>query len=128
MSVLLHEQHSQNVIVPDQVTEIVGMIVDRAKVDRKGVFWPLGSNYRQANLTQFEPSLGYGSAGILLTLLEYYRLVGDKDVTEILEKGTAWILNQMKTAPFQHGYYAGTGGLWYFCREIDRAFPGICGD
>jgi hypothetical protein len=128
MNVLLHEQPSSNVIVPDRITETVHVIVERAKIDRKGVFWPLGTNYRQANLSHFESSLGYGSAGILLTLLEYYRLTNDKEVAEILEKGTAWILHQMETVPFQHGYYAGTGGLWYFCNEIEGTFPGICGD
>lgn len=113
--------------IPSSVEEVIGLLVDRAKVDRKGVFWTLGINYRQVLAAKHESSLGYGTPGILLTLLEYYRRTHDKEIANLLEKGAAWIQNRMLTAPFQHGFYTGIGGLWFLWREFDKVFPGHLG-
>ncbi len=101
------------------------MLVDRAKIDRHGAYWPLGANYRQANAASFDMSLGFGSPGIVLTLLEYYRQTQDAEIAELIQKSVAWISRRADKAPLQHGFYAGTAGLWYLFREADLLFPGI---
>jgi len=118
---------SQPVSIPANVSETIGLLVDRAKVDRKGVFWPVNINYRQTDAARFETSLGYGTPGILLVLLEYYRCTKDTEIAELIHKGVAWVQNRVKAAPFQHGFYAGTGGQWYLWRELEQVFPGSVG-
>src|ERR1017187_1990340 len=112
--------------IPANVSETIGLLVDRAKVDRKGVFWPLGINYRQ-DTTRFESSLGYGTPGILLALLEYYRATKDKEIAELIQKGTAWVQNRVKAESFQHGFYTGAGGQWYLWSELEQILPGSVG-
>jgi hypothetical protein len=105
--------------------EIVGLLVARAKLDRKGVFWTVASPYRQSNPAVFENALGFGTPGILLTLLEYYRLTQHAEVAELLLKGGAWVAHRAQNSAFQHGYYGGTAGLWHLFTELEKDFPGI---
>lgn len=111
--------------LPAAVAEAVGFLVDRAKLDRKGVFWSVGTNFRQANPALFENTLGFGTPGILLTLLEYYRRTQDTAVAELLHKGGAWVVHRMLNNAFQHGFYGGTAGLWHLFTELEKDFPGI---
>jgi len=105
--------------------DVISVLVDRAKLDRKGVFWSIGAHYRQANPAQFEISLGFGTPGVILTLLEYYRHTHDAEIGELIQKGGAWVTHRARSAPFQHGYYAGTSGLWCLFTELEQDFPGI---
>lgn len=111
--------------VPAAVTEAVGFLVDRAKVDRKGVFWTVGAQFRQTNPALFENTLGFGTPGILLTLLEYYRRTQQAEIAELLLKGGAWVAHRLQNSAFQHGYYGGTAGLWHLFTELEKDFPGI---
>lgn len=126
-SLIQQEDATTQINIPDNVSEVIGQVVDRAKVDRKGVFWGLGLNYRQET-TRFESSLGFGNLGILLTLLEYYRSTKDKEIAELIYKGVAWIQNRIQNTPFQHGLYTGAGGQWYLWREIEQILPDCVGD
>lgn len=108
-------------------TEAIRLIYDHAKVDRNGVFWALGSNYRQANPALYETTLGFGSAGILLVLLEYYRRTQDAEIAEVIHRGLSWLQHRTGKASLQLGFYAGTAGLWYLFKEIDKTFPGTTG-
>lgn len=110
---------------PSQVTEAIALIVDRAKLDRKGVFWSVGIGYRQGNPGQFENTLGFGTPGILLTLLEFYRRTQDSEIGELIRKGGAWVAHRTQTAAFQHGYYGGTTGVWRLFAELEKDFPGL---
>jgi lantibiotic modifying enzyme len=114
--------------MPHGIGEVIEMIVDRAKIDRHGVYWPLGVNYRQTDAALFETSLGFGSPGIVLALLEYYRKTQDAEIAELLQRGLAWISHRADQAPLRHGFYAGTAGLWYLFRDVDSLFPGLVGD
>lgn len=113
--------------VPVAVSNAVDMLVSRAKSGRSGVFWPVGVNYRQVNPAQFENSLGYGTPGVLLSLLEYYRCTQDKEIADLLHKGLAWVLNKAKLQKFWPGFYGGTAGVWFLCKHEEASFPGVCG-
>jgi hypothetical protein len=111
--------------VSDAAANGIGLIVDRAKLDRKGVFWSVGATFRQANPALFENTLGFGTPGILLTLLEYYRLTQNAEIAELLLKGGAWVAHRTQNSAFQHGYYGGTTGTWHLFTELEKDFPGI---
>lgn len=111
--------------LPAAVAETIGLLVDRAKLDRKGVFWAVGAHFRQANPALFENTLGFGTPGILLTLLEYYRRTQQAEIAELLLKGGAWVAHRAQNSAFQHGYYGGTAGLWHLFTELEKDFPGI---
>lgn len=127
----------ENVITPkasheisfsEDVKECVSKLIELAKVDRNGLYWPVVSDLQQANSRVLESSLGCGSAGVLLSVLEYYRATRDSAVLDVLEKGTAWILHRFKNDPFTHGLYTGTPGIWLFLKELDHVLPELSGD
>ena len=96
----------------------------RARADRDGVFWSLPTKYRpQADSS--ECSLGFGTAGVLLTLLELHQIEPAAETEEILIKGTDWLLAQLKKRGFHHGFYGGSAGVWYALDKLEHALPGI---
>lgn len=110
--------------LPQVVHDAIDAIVQRAKIDQAGVYWPLGMAYRAAEGPGLALSLGYGTPGVLLTLLEYHRWTGDRETAELLHKGLAWVRHRSRTGSFTHGLYGGTPGLWYLYHRCDREFPG----
>jgi hypothetical protein len=114
--------------ISDAVHRAIEIIVQRAKIDRNGVYWQLGTGYRAAESHALATSLGYGTPGILLTLLEYHRRTGDHDTAEVLHKGLAWVQQRTRGGRFVHGFYGGTPGLWYLYKQFARVFPGCTGD
>lgn len=117
---------SSSLPTPAQTT--IEVILERAKLGRTGVFWSLATTYRELNSAIYQPSLAYGSAGILLTLLEYFRNTKDKEVSDLIVKGAECLIDHLKKTPFQHGFYAGTAGLLYALKEISEIFPEITVD
>jgi|GEM_PF-6081487 len=113
--------------VPIQITNAIDVLVGRAKASRNGVFWTLGAHHRQTNPTQLENSLGYGTPGVLLGLLEYYRCTQNKDIGELIVKGLDWVTHKSRIQQFWHGFYAGTSGTWFLYKQAEEAFPGALG-
>ena len=113
-------EQEQSISIGPNLTKAVEQLVDRAKVDRDGVFWTLAPNYRQTESARFENSLGYGTPGVLLTLLRYFELSRDPEIGSILEKGTNRLSARVKSSPTFHGYYGGSGGLWHVLAELER--------
>jgi lantibiotic modifying enzyme len=69
-------------------------------------------------------SLGNGTAGVLLTLLEYYRITSDETIRELLEKGLSWLKHEVSSRPFSHGFYLGTTGVTFVLSRIEEFFHG----
>ena len=108
----------QQISVPTDVVDAVAQLIDHARLGRKGVFWALGDAYKNLDSSLFQPSLAYGSAGILLALLAYYRATGDSAVLDVLEKGADWLGHSIRENPFAHGYYGGTSGSMVVLKRL----------
>ena len=98
----------------------VETIVDSAKLNRQGVFWELPKTHAQNANDVFRTSIGYGTAGILLSLLEFHRFTKDETVSELLEKGLSWLKHQYSSKPFSHGFYLGTTGVVFAIQQIEN--------
>jgi hypothetical protein len=110
--------------LPDCVHKTVEVLVQRAKTDKAGVYWQLGTIQRAGEAARKEITLGQGSPGILLTLIEYHRATGDRDVRELLSRGLAWLEQRAGAGGFAEGFFDGSGGLWHLYREAETVFPG----
>lgn len=107
---------------------LVDRIVDRALVDRKGAYWPLPQIHRQANERRMEWSLGYGSPGVVLALLEYHAASGDSAIAELIHRAKAWLDSREQAKMFVPGFFVGSAGLWYWQAEMARAFPELAAE
>ncbi len=106
--------------LPQSIHDQIGQIVQFAKVNRNGVYWNPPKAHQQANADIHQSSLGNGTAGILLTLLEYYRITQDETVLELLEKGLVWLKHELASKPFAHGFYLGSTGIVFAIAAIEE--------
>lgn len=101
--------------LPTNLKDAKDQILARALTDRHGVFWSLRPEYRSQAET-LETSLGFGTAGVLLCLLELHLIEPDKSTEELLLKGADWLMAQLRKRGFQHGLYGGSS-VFHRCRS-----------
>ena len=107
------------------IHENINLIVERANSCQEGVYWNTGNQSKIDSILSF--SIGDGNAGILLTLLDYYKLSLDSSIKELLLQGAEWLSTQTRKFPPHNGFYRGSGGVWFLFNEIERVFPDVCG-
>ena len=110
--------------LPSFLREAKQQVVSRARRDRDGAFWSLSPAYRP-HAEIFESSLGFGTAGILLSLLEIHQIEPDKETELLLMDGTKWLVAQLEKRGFQHGFYTGSAGVWYTLAKLESHLSGI---
>ena len=92
--------------LPSSLQTAKEQIVSRARRDRDGAFWSLPPTYRSQGET-FESSLGFRTAGVLLSLLEVDQFEPDRETQTLLVDGAAWLTTQLKRRGFKHGFGRG---------------------
>jgi hypothetical protein len=116
---------SPRATLPPCVHDAIDLIVQHAKVDRHGAYWPASTAFRGANADSIPLSLGYGTSGILLTLLEFHRHTEDREIAELVQRGIAWVQQRLTKEGVSHGLYLGTPGIWYLLQRCEGEFPGM---
>ena len=124
-STLTPEKLSVDKPVAATAAKLIDQLVDRAKSDRSGAYWPLAAAYRQLPAAQVETTLGAGTAGIVLALAEYYRVTADTTIRELLGRAMAWLEGREQARGFAPGFYFGSGGWWYLQAELQTVLPGL---
>jgi hypothetical protein len=112
--------------VPTSLHNLVDVIIDRAQTDRRGVFWAVPKEYKDRNGRQTEVSVAFGTPGILLGLIAYFKATGNEEVGMLAKKAWNWLATHEQARSFVPGFYLGTAGLWYAdsaCAEIFQEKP-----
>jgi len=109
---------------PPPFRDAKDQIVSRALTDHDGVFWSLKPDYSSEAET-LEGSLGFGTAGILMSLLELHRIEPDRPTERLLLRGGEWLIAHLRKRGFQHGFYAGSAGIWYVLHQLGQNLNGL---
>jgi hypothetical protein len=110
--------------LPSCLSDAKTQIISRALTDQHGVFWPLKPEYRPQAET-LEGSLGFGTAGVLLCLLELHLIEPDRSTEQLLLKGADWLIAHLQKRGFQHGFYAGSAGVWFALDKLEQNLDGL---
>lgn len=108
---------------PARTANLIDLLVERAKSDRKGVYWPVAPAFRQLPTAQLDATLGAGTAGIVLALAEFYRVTENATVRELIAKATAWLEGREQGRGFSPGFYFGSGGWWKMKAVLREVLP-----
>ncbi len=99
-------------------------ISELARTTEKGIFWESVSNRGGGRMVvEVREDLYAGSAGIILYLLELYRLTGRQPVKNTLMEAVAWLMDHCdQHAPGSFALYTGRSGVAYVLVKMHLQF------
>ena len=94
-------------------------LIQKAKCGQDGIYWRINDSGRLYNdyYNRPDPSIYHGVGGILLFILEVFRINKEIKYFNLLTECSSWLFNQciLRPAP---GFYNGCSGILYIFLEI----------
>ncbi|MGY0037714.1 hypothetical protein [Pedobacter sp. NJ-S-72] len=83
----------QNII--DEIDLIYNKILKDSKLDSNGIYWEILNydNLKKEYYPMISENLYSGNAGVLLFLIEYYRIFKKPETLPIIKKSCDWLIN-----------------------------------
>ncbi|MFZ2205550.1 MAG: lanthionine synthetase LanC family protein [Minisyncoccia bacterium] len=101
----------ENRFLQEEIDSIYLKITDAKKNDHNGIYWETGNLINQTGISE---NIYSGLSGIILFLIEYYKLNKNSETLNIIEKSSTWLANYCYTHPTtNYAFYTGRVGTLY---------------
>jgi len=104
-----------------QAEIIANTILKKRLENNDGYYWKTLHLMGEGDFqSQISSNLYAGNAGILLFLIQLYRVTANPDYPDILEGCARWLKIHLKKTSFQHGFFSGSMGTLFVLLELAK--------
>jgi len=100
-------------------------ILNAVQIDKNGMYWEISTfnGLSKSYENRISENIYDGNAGVLVFLMEFYKLSGNQYLLPIIESSLSWLIIYCKEHPTtNYAFYTGRGGVCYVFTKAFELF------
>lgn len=106
-------KNANPLLLADQIEFILNVIIKKAKLEKNGVFWYTNNEGSGLYFKSKNESIANGGCGILLFLIEVYKIKKEPTLLDVIQLGIDWAIDYTKKNKSPFSFYTGKAGVVY---------------